>query len=169
MHRQPFKPVGGIRSTRKLQLVHSDVCGSMSTESIDGRKYFVTCIDNYSWCCSVYFLRHKSEVLKKFKEFEAVTTVDSGQRVGTLWTDNGDEYISSEFKEYLESKGICHELTVLYSPQQNEVAERINWALMESARSMIAHAGLSNCYWAEAVATAAYVKNQIPSTASKED
>ena len=48
MHRQPFKPVGEIRSIRKLQLVHSDVCGPMSTESIGGRKYFVTFIDDYS-------------------------------------------------------------------------------------------------------------------------
>ena len=48
MHRQPFKPVGEIRSTRKLQLVHSDVCGPMCTESISGRKYFITFIDDYS-------------------------------------------------------------------------------------------------------------------------
>ena len=75
----------------------------------------------------------------------------------------------NEFKTYLESKGICHELTVPYSPQQNRVAERMNRTLMQSSRSMIAHAGLSNCYWAEAVATAAYVKNQMPSTAIKED
>ena len=47
MHRKPFKPVGEIRSTRKLQLVHSDVCGPMHTESIGGRKYFVTFIDDF--------------------------------------------------------------------------------------------------------------------------
>ena len=76
----------------------------MSIESIGGRKYFVTFIDDYSRPCSFYFLRHnyKSEVLKTFKEFEAVTTVDSGQRVGTLQTDNG-----GGFKAYLKSKGIC--------------------------------------------------------------
>ena len=57
---------------------------------------------------SGYFLKHnyKSEVLKTLKEFEAVTTVDSGQRVGTLQTDNGGEYLSNRFKEYLKSKGI---------------------------------------------------------------
>ena len=42
MHRKPFKSAGDIRSTRKLQLVHRDVCGPMQTESIGGRKYFVT-------------------------------------------------------------------------------------------------------------------------------
>ena len=48
MHRNPFKPVGEIRSTGKLQLIHSGVCGPMSTESIGGKKYFVTFTDDYS-------------------------------------------------------------------------------------------------------------------------
>ena len=33
---KPFKPSGGIKSTRKLQLVHSDVCGPMSVQSFRG-------------------------------------------------------------------------------------------------------------------------------------
>ena len=169
MQRKPFKPVGEIRSSRKLQLVHSDVCGPMPTESIGGRKYFVTFIDDYSRCCEVYFLSHKSEVLEKFKEYEAITTNDCGQRIETLRTDNGGEYLSTEFKAYLKSKGIRHELTVPHSPEQNGVAERMNRTLMESARSMIAHAGLPNRYWAEAVATVAYVRNRTPTTSIKED
>ena len=78
MHRKQFKPVGEIHSTRNLQVVHGDVCGPMSKDSIGGSKYFVPFIDNYSRCCSVYFIKHKSEVLDKFKEFEAVTTNDCG-------------------------------------------------------------------------------------------
>ena len=167
-HRKPFRSVGGIRSSRKLQLIHSDVCGPMQTESIGGRKYFVTFIDDYSRCCAVYFLRHKSEVLDKFKEFEAVTTNECDQRIGILRTDNGGEYLSAEFEAYLKSKGIRHQLTVPYSPEQNGVAERMNRTLIESARSMIAHAGLPNSYWAEAVAAAAYVRNRTPSNAIEE-
>lgn len=169
MHRKPFKPVGEIRSTRKLQLVHSDVCGPMPSKSMGGQKYFVTFIDDYSRCCNVYFMRHKSEVLDKFKEFEAITTNDCGQRIGTLRSDNGGEYLSKEFQAYTKSKGIRHELTIPHSPEQNGVAERMNRTLLESARSMIAHAGLPNSYWAEAVATAAYVRNRMPTTAIKEN
>ena len=111
--------------------------------------------------------KHKSEVLEKFKEFEASITNERDRRIGTLRTDNGGEYLSGEFKEYLKSRGIRHELTVPYSPQQNGVAERMNRTLMESARAMIAHAGLPNSYWGEAVATAAYVRNRMPTTAIK--
>ena len=69
----------------------------------------------------------------------------------------------------MKSKGIQHELTVPHSPQQNGVAERMNRTLTESALAMIAHANLPNDSWAEAIATAAYVKNQAPTTAFETD
>ena len=117
--------MGEIRSTRRLQLVHSDVCGPMQTESIGGHKYFVSFIDDYSRCCAVYFLKRKSEVFDKFKEFEASATNECRQTIGTLRTDNGGEYVSKEFDAYLKLKGIRHELSVAHSPQQNGVAERM--------------------------------------------
>ena len=168
MCRKPFPTVGEIRSTRKLQLVHSDVCGPMQTQSIGGAKYFVTFIDDYTRCCAVYFMKHKSEVLDKFKEFEVTTTNAAGRAIGTLRTDNGGEYLSSAFQNYLKEKGIRHELTVPHCPQQNGVSERMNRTLVESARSMIAYAGLSNIFWAEAISTASYVRNRLPTTALKE-
>ena len=116
MHRNPFKPVGEICSTEKLQLIHSDVCGPVSTESIGGKKYFVTFTDDYSRCCSVYFMKHKSEVLEKFKDFEAATA-SSGERIRKLRTDNGGEYVSKEFEAYLKSKRIFHEVSVPHSPE----------------------------------------------------
>ena len=113
--------------------------------------------------------KHKSEVFDKFKEFEATTTNEVGKAIGTLRTDNGGEYLSTEFQNYLKVKGIRHELTVPHSPQQNGVAERMNRTLVESASSMIAHAGVSNIFWAEAISTAAYVRNRLPMTALKEN
>ena len=167
MKRKPFKAVGEIRSHRKLQLIHSDVCGPMPTESIGGQKYFVTFIDDYSRCCAVYFLKHKSEVFEKFKEYEARVTNDSDQPIGTLRSDNGGEYLIKEFRSYLKVKGIRHELTIPYSPEQNGVAERMNRTFMESARSLIAHACLPNSYWAEAVASAAYIRNRVQSKVAR--
>ena len=91
MCRKPFSLVG-VRSNRKLQLVHSDVCGPLPTESLGGHKYFVTFTDDYSRWCAVYFMKHRSEVLAKFKEFEALTTTDCELKIRALRTDNGGEY-----------------------------------------------------------------------------
>ena len=128
--------------------------------SIGGAKYFVTFTDDYTRCCAVYFMKHKSEALEKFKEF--TTTNAAGRAIGTLQTDNGGEYLSSAFQNYLKEKGKRLELTVPHSPQQNGVSERMNRTLVESARSMIAYAGLSNIFWAEAISAASYVRNRLP-------
>ena len=44
----------------------------------------------------------------------------------------------------------------------------MNQTLVESARLMIAHAGLSNIFWAKAISAAAYVRNRLPTAALKE-
>ncbi len=67
MQHKPFKMVDHKQSSRKLELVHSDVCGPIQIDSIGGNKYFVTFIDDYSHCVSVYFIKHKSEVPRCFK------------------------------------------------------------------------------------------------------
>ena len=83
----------------------------------------------------MYFLRQKSEVLDRFKEFESTVTKECGEYIATLRTDNGGEYLSREFQEFLKSKGIRHELTIPHTPEQNGVAEQMNRTLMESARA----------------------------------
>ena len=156
MRQTPFQAIGEIQSRRKLQLVHSDVCGPMPTESICGSRYFITFVDDYSRCCAVHFLKSMSKVPDKLKEFGACVLNNCGQQISTLWNDKGGEYLSDEFKNYLKSKGICNELTVPYSPQQNGVIERRNRTVMELAWSMMDHAGLQDRFWAEAMETPAY-------------
>ena len=69
MQRKPFPALRGIRSMRRLQLVHSEVCGPMPMESIGRSRYFVTFVDDYSRCCAVLFLKRGAEVPHKFKLF----------------------------------------------------------------------------------------------------
>ena len=76
--RNPFKPVGAICSQRKLKLVHSDVCGPMSVESLGGHRYFVTFIDNYSRCCAVYFLKQKTEVFRNLRSLRQLSQMQLG-------------------------------------------------------------------------------------------
>ena len=91
MQRKPFKPLTHQQSKKKLELVHSDVCGPLQAESIGGSRYFVTFIDDYSRCVSVYFIKHKTEVFEKFKLFEAMVTKECGEPIMKLRTDNGGE------------------------------------------------------------------------------
>ena len=58
------------------------------------------------------------------------------RKVKVLRSDNGGEYTSKEFKDYLVSKGIKHQLSIPGQSEQNGVAERMNWILTEHARSI---------------------------------
>jgi transposase InsO family protein len=83
--------VGEIKSTRRLEFVHSDVVGPTKTESLE------VIIDDYSRCVTVYPMKYKSEVLENFKELEAAVTNQAECKIKTLRTDNGGEYTSTEF------------------------------------------------------------------------
>ena len=50
-----------------------------------------------------------------------------------LWSDNGGEYISGEFKEFCKKKGILRELIAPHNPQKNGVTERKNRMIMGAA------------------------------------
>jgi hypothetical protein len=51
---------------KPLDLIHSDVCGPMSTPPFSGYLYFVTFIDDSTRKCWIYFMKHKSEVLNYY-------------------------------------------------------------------------------------------------------
>ena len=69
------------------------------------------------------------------------------------------EYIDEGFNEYYAAHGIRMEKTILETPQQNGVVERMNRTLNEYARSMRLHAGLPKTFWADVVSTTAYLIN----------
>eukprot|EP00795_Rhopilema_esculentum_P008820 gene8820-biopygen1729 len=102
--RNSFPKGQATHATELLEIVHSDVCGPMQTTSLGGHRYFVTFIDDKSRFTAIYFVKNKDEVLQKFKEFEAMATNITGQRIKNLRSDNGGEYSSKEFNDFLTLK-----------------------------------------------------------------
>ena len=89
----------------------------------------------------------------------------TGRKLKALRTDNGGEFTSTEFNDYLKREGIRREFSVTKTPEQNGVAERLNRTLVESVRSMISDAKLPQKFWAEALSTAVYLRNRSPTKA----
>ena len=165
MSRKSFPTGQAWRASKKLELVHTDVCGPMRTSSLDNSKYFILFIDDYSRMTWVYFLKEKSEVFNIFNKFKSHVEKESGCKIKCLRSDNGTEYTSSKFKAFCEVEGIHRQMTVPYTPQQNGVSERKNRTVMEMARSMLKDKNLPNKFWAEAVYTAVYLQNRLPTKA----
>ena len=84
-------------------------------------------------------------------------------KVKALRTDRGREYLSEQFKTLCDEKGIARQLTIPGTPQQNGVVERRNRTLLDMVRSMMSQAGLPISCWGDALLTATYILNCVPS------
>ncbi|XP_024541575.1 uncharacterized protein LOC112350131 [Selaginella moellendorffii] len=139
-----------------LELVHSDVC-SIMVESLGGKRYVVTFLDDYTRYLIVYLLAHKSEVFSCFSQYKALVENLHGCLVRVLHCDHGREFVSGEFETFCAEAGIQRQYAVPDAHAQNGAAVRVNRTIREAARCMLLHAGMPAAFWGEAVNTAVYV------------
>ena len=108
----------------------------------------------------MYPMARKDDAFQCFQKFLALVENMPGKKLKCLRTDNGEEYVSHEFKNFCEMRGIKRELTAPGNPAQNGVAERMNRTINERVLSMLSNAGLTQGFWAEAMVTAVHLINR---------
>ncbi|GJR85100.1 putative ribonuclease H-like domain-containing protein [Tanacetum coccineum] len=140
-------------------VLHMDLCGPMRVASVNGKKYILVIVDDYSRFTWVKCLRSKDEAPAFIINFLKMIQVRLKETVRRIRTDNGTEFVNQTLREYYEKVGISHETSVARSPQQNGVVERRNHTLIEAARTMLIYAKAPLFLWAEAVAIACYTQN----------
>lgn len=165
MTRPPFPKESTSRANSIMELIHTDVMGPMKTMSPSGKSYVLTFIDDHSRYTFMYLINQKSQVFSKFKEFVEYVKNQFNMKVKMIRSDGGGEYVSKEFENYLNENGIQYQRTAAYSPEQNGVAERKNRTLMDMTRCLLLDAKLEKKFWGEAIATANYLLNRLPSKA----
>ena len=141
-----------------------DVCGPMQVPSLGGSVYLATFLDDYTKLSTVRPLRSKSDVASTVMAVIELLENQSGKKLLVVRTDNGTEYVNKALSEYFARKGVIHQTTVRYTPEQNGAAERLNRTLMEKVRAMLEDSGLPKELWAEAAMTASYLRNCSPVT-----
>ena len=151
LNRKPPSSKMALRKSSKLELVYSDVRGPMETTSLGGHRYVVSFIDSYSRFARSYFMKHKSEVLEKIRQFCIDEGVPKTFSSLTLRSDGGGEYDNKAFDEFCFAQGIKREMTAPYSPHQNGVAERRWQTVGNMARCLLKQANLPNSFWVRAV------------------
>nr|GEU74127.1 hypothetical protein [Tanacetum cinerariifolium] len=108
--KKTHKPKSEDTNREKLYLLHMDLCGPMRVESVNGKKYILVIVDDYSRFTWVLARR--------------------------IRTDNETEFVNQTLHDYCEEAGISHETSVARSPQQNGVVERHNRTRIEAARTI---------------------------------
>ncbi|GKE30829.1 retrovirus-related pol polyprotein from transposon TNT 1-94 [Tanacetum coccineum] len=154
------KPKTENTNLEVLHTLHMDLCRLMRVQTINGKKYILVIIDDYSRFIWVKFLRLKDETPEVVIKFLKQIQIGLNKTVRYIRTDNGTEFINKVLTEYYESVGIFHQKTIPRTPQQNGVVERRNRTLVEAARTMLIFSKAPMFLWAEAVATACYTQSR---------
>nr|GEW52731.1 retrotransposon protein, putative, unclassified, expressed [Tanacetum cinerariifolium] len=158
--KKSHKPKFEDTNQEKLYLLHMDLCGPMRVESINGKKYILVIVNDYSRFTWVKFLRSNDEapdfIIKFLKMIQVLLKVP----VHRIRTDNGTEFVNQTLREYYKEVDISHETSLARSSQRNDVVERRNRTLIKAARTMLIYALALLFLWAEAMATACYTQNR---------
>ena len=162
--RKPFAR-STSKATDKLTRVHTDICGQFP-ESKGNSIYNLIFLDEFThWAHSVPIPDKSSETVKEsFMKWIVQAERETGCKIKNLRSDGGGEY-QGALTPVLESLGIKHEKTPADTPELNGKAERLNRTLNSSVRTMLIQANMPHSFWAEAMTTATYLRNRLPSSA----
>ncbi|GJT47536.1 retrovirus-related pol polyprotein from transposon TNT 1-94 [Tanacetum coccineum] len=160
IHRKHHKSKTAFASNKPLYLLHMDLCGPMRVESINGKRYVLVVVDDYSRYTWVFFLHSKDEASEVIISFIKKTQVNLQLQVQRVRTDNGTEFKNKTLAKFFDEVGISQQFSAARTPQQNGVVERRNRTLVEAARTMLTFANLPLFLWAEAIATACFTQNR---------
>ena len=161
-HQTSF-PTSLNKSSVLFMVVHSDVWGLSKIASLGGAHWFVTFIDDCTRMTWVTLLKSKSDVSMAFQKFHKMVSLQYNMKIQVVRSDNGSEYVNTELLFFFDMHGIVHQTTCPYTPQQNGVAEWKNRHLLEMVRASLLEACLPLYYWGDALMSAAYLINRLPS------
>ncbi|GBM26167.1 Retrovirus-related Pol polyprotein from transposon TNT 1-94 [Araneus ventricosus] len=149
--RVSFKPLNEIRSKNPLELLYIDIWGPSQVRGKNGELYYLTIIDDYSRKAFLYPIEEKSDACYLIERHIYREENFLGRRVKAFRTDNGGEFIGNALENYFVKKGIKHELTNIYNPEQNGVPESYNQTAASGARTVLDESGLHKSFWTEAM------------------
>ncbi|GJZ72149.1 retrovirus-related pol polyprotein from transposon TNT 1-94 [Tanacetum coccineum] len=96
-----------------------DLYRTMRVESINGKKYILVIVDDYSRFTWVKFLQSKDETPEFIIKFLKQVQVRLNAIFKNIRTDNGTQFVNETLKSYYEDVGITHQTSVMRTPQQN--------------------------------------------------
>ena len=132
MSRIPF-PSRSVKCTSSFEKVHTDIWGPTPVRSLEGYRYYVTLIDEYTRYVWIFPMSNKSDIFAIFVRFYNFVLTQFGIHIKSLQTDEGGEYISKSFTSFLASKCIIQLISCPYTPQHNGLAERKHRHIVETA------------------------------------
>ncbi|GJY89782.1 putative RNA-directed DNA polymerase [Tanacetum coccineum] len=141
--REPF-PLSDHKSKSLGDLVHLDLWGPYKVTSSEGFRFFLTVVDDYTRAVWVYLIKSKDEVPHFITVFYNLIENQFKRKIKVFRSDNGTEFVNQSVTKLCSDKGIIHQTSCVYTPQQNGIAERKHRHLLNVARSLILPSSVLN-------------------------
>ncbi|KAL0379327.1 UNVERIFIED_CONTAM: Retrovirus-related Pol polyprotein from transposon RE2 [Sesamum radiatum] len=139
--RLPF-PVSDSHVTSVFDLIRIDIWGPYKQPTPSNCSSFLTIVDHYSRSTWTYLLKFKSQAVDYLSSFITLVQTQFGKTIKAVRSDNGSEFLSFKFQTILQTHGIVHQKSYVYTPQQNGVVEHKHKHLLSMARSLLLQASL---------------------------
>nr|GFC71477.1 retrovirus-related Pol polyprotein from transposon TNT 1-94 [Tanacetum cinerariifolium] len=107
-------------SKKQLHLLHMDICGPMRVASINGKRYVLVIVDDYSRYTWTHFLRSKDETTEVLIDFLRLVQRGLQAQVRVVRTDKCTEFLNQTLHAYFAAEGIKHQTSVVRTPEQND-------------------------------------------------
>ncbi|CAI5981433.1 unnamed protein product [Closterium sp. NIES-64] len=144
-----------------MVVVHIDLCGSFRMAAKDGSLHFLLLKDRKTRYVWVRLVTKKLDVLLEFQKWLVLVERQTKKSVLMLHSDRGGEFLGTKFIDFVDGKGIVHDLTCPYTPQQNGMAERVMRTVVELVRTMLLHMFVQHHWWHLALRQAVWVRSYI--------
>ncbi|GKD02448.1 retrovirus-related pol polyprotein from transposon TNT 1-94 [Tanacetum coccineum] len=89
---------------RRLQLLHMDLCNPMRVESINGKKYVLVIVDDYSRYTWTHFLRSKDKTPEVLIDFLTLVQRGLHAQIRIVQTDKGMEFLNKTLHAYFAKR-----------------------------------------------------------------
>lgn len=160
-HKLSF-PISESVSIAPFDLMHIDEWGPAPVPSVQGFRYYLLIIDDYSRFSWLFPLHYKSDVKTTLTHFKAYVGNQFKTTVKTVRSDNGGEFINNYLSHLFLLAGIIHQTSCPHTPEQNGVVERKHRHLMDTTLNQLTHAAMPVQFWLESLTTAVYLANRLP-------
>lgn len=146
-----------------FESIHSEIWCS-PIKSLNGFKFYVIFIDDFSKFTWMYPLHAKSDTFQCFLKFKFFVEHQFNKTIKAIQTDGGGEFTSNHFKDFVHANGIIHRILCPHTSQQNGIVKRKHRHLTETGLSLLAHSSLPLTFWVESFNTVVHLISRMPTT-----
>ena len=155
------KKSSNIKSFDLNERIYSDLGGPL-INTYNNYKYYITFLEKVSKYLEGTLIKNKSDALEAFSNFKNKVELQKNKKIKELFTDNGGEFINSNFNNLLNKNGIIHSTTPPYTKEPNGAIERINLTILNKVRALLYNSKAPKYLWGEAFLASIYLYNITP-------